>query len=261
MGIAMVTSLNKWNLLSPMKFVGFSNYVAVFKADHFWNALRVSLLYVLGIVPTALGISIVMAILLNQKIIGLPFFRIMIYLPVTTSMAAAGLVFTYLFDVEYGLINYVLSVFGLPTSQWLNSSKSALSAIMIVGVWKDIGYNTIILLAGLQSIPGVYYEAAKIDGARKLQLIRHITLPLLSPVIFFVAVIQVIASLKVFTSIKVMTLGGPARSTEAIPFYLYNFAFRYNKMGYASTIALILFAIIFLFTMIQFKVGERKVHY
>jgi ABC-type sugar transport system permease subunit len=130
-----------------------------------------------------------------------------------------------------------------------------------VGVWKDIGYNAIILLAGLQSIPRVYYEAAKIDGANTLQVIRKITIPLLSPVIFFVTVIQVIACLKVFTSIKVMTQGGPARATESIPLYLYNNAFRYNKMGYACALALVLFVIIFVFTMLQFRFGERRVHY
>jgi len=261
MGIAVLTSLHKWNMLSPMKFIGFDNYSLAFQTDHFWNALRVSLVYVIGIVPTALVISIATAILLNQKIIGLSFFRIMIYLPVITSMAAAALVFTYLFDVEFGLINYCLSAIGLPKMQWLNDPQTALPAVMLVGIWKDIGYNAIILLAGLQSIPSVYYDAAKVDGARSLQVIRHITIPLLSPVIFFVAVIQVIASLKVFTSIKVMTLGGPARSTESIPFYLYTFAFRYNKMGYASAVALVLFGIIFIFTMLQFTFGEKRVHY
>ena len=176
-------------------------------------------------------------------------------------MAAAALVFTYLFDVEFGLINYFLSAIGLPKLKWLNDPQTALPAVMLVGIWKDIGYNSIILLAGLQGIPSTYYDAAKVDGARSLQVIRHITIPLLSPVIFFVAVIQVIASLKVFTSIKVMTLGGPARSTESIPFYLYTFAFRYNKMGYASAVALILFGIIFIFTMLQFTFGEKRVHY
>ncbi|OGK09473.1 MAG: ABC transporter permease [Candidatus Riflebacteria bacterium RBG_13_59_9] len=261
MGVALVTSLHKWNLLSPMRFVGLRNYVALFKAPDFWNALRVTIVYVVGIVPTALVISIVVAILLNERILGLPFFRIMVYLPAITPMAAAALIFVHLLEPDFGLINYVLSFFGIPKLRWLNDPGLALLAVMMVGVWKDIGYNAIIVLAGLQSIPGVYYDAARIDGANRVQIVGRITLPLLSPVIFFIAVVQVIASLQVFTSIKVMTSGGPAGATESIPYYLYNNAFRYSNMGYASAVALVLFVIIFVFTMLQFRFGERKVHY
>jgi ABC-type sugar transport system permease subunit len=259
--VALVTSLHKWNLLSPMKFVGAANYVRLFNTPDFWNALRVTVLYVVGVVPAALVIAIIAAILLNQRIYGLSIYRIMIYLPVITSMAAAALIFVYLLDPDYGLVNYILSLFGIPKLRWLHDPSLALPAVIGVGVWKDIGYNAIILLAGLQGIPRVYYEAAKIDGANTRQVIWKITLPLLSPAIFFIVVIQVIAALKVFTSIKVMTEGGPAKATESIPLYLYNNAFRYNKMGYASAVALVLFVIIFVFTMLQFRFGERRVHY
>jgi len=261
MGVALFISLQKWNMLSAMRFIGFGNYTKMFTAEHFWNSLTVSLLYVLGTVPTTVVLSLLIAILLNQKIRALSFFRIMIYLPVITSMAAAAVVFQFLFDPDYGFINYVLSWFGVGPLSWLRDRQQALVAVIIVGIWKRVGYNTIILLAGLQSISSVFYDAARIDGANSFQTMRRITLPLLSPVTFFVTVIQVIASLKVFTSIMVMTEGGPARGTEAIPYYLYKNAFQYHKMGYASAVAYFLFVMIFIFTILQFKFGEKRVHY
>ncbi len=261
MGVALFVSLHKWNLLSSMKFVGFKNYIKMFHSDSFWNSLRVSLIYVLGTVPTSVIFAMILAILMNQKIYGLAFYRIMIYLPVITSMAAAAIVFQYLFEPEFGFINFVLTSVGLPKMKWLNDPHQALFALIVVGIWKRVGYNTIILLAGLQAIPSVYYEAAKIDGANSYQVVRKITIPLLSPVTFFVTIMQIIASLKVFTSIVVMTEGGPAGGTEAIPYYLYKNAFQYHKMGYASAVAYVLFAIIFIFTLLQFKFGEKKVHY
>ncbi len=261
MVVALVISFHKWNLLSPMRFVGFKNYVKMFHSDSFLNSLRVSIIYVLGTVPTTVIMAIILAILMNQQIHALSFFRIMIYLPVITSMAAAAIVFQYLFEPNFGLINYVLASIGLPKMKWLNDPNQALLALILVGIWKRVGYNTIILLAGLQGIPSVYYEAAKIDGANSSQVIRKITIPLLSPVTFFVTVMQIIASLKVFTSIVVMTEGGPAGGTDAIPYYLYRNAFVYHKMGYASAVAYVLFAIIFIFTLLQFRFGEKRVHY
>ena len=261
MGVALFISLQKWNLLSSMHFIGITNYKKMFLSSHFWNSLAVSLLYVLGTVPVSIGVALIIAIMLNQSLHGISFFRIMIYLPVITSMAAAAIVFQYLFEPNIGYFNHILSVFGLPPLQWLNDRHQALIAVIIVGIWKRVGYNTIILLAGLQSIPRYYYEAAMIDGASRMQMIRKITIPLLSSVTFFVTVMQIIASLKVFTSIVVMTEGGPARGTDVLPYYLYKNAFQYHKMGYASAVAIFLFTIIFIFTLLQFKFGEKKVHY
>ena len=259
--VAFFISFQKWNLLSSMHFVGFANYAKMFTSSHFWNSVIVSLLYVLGTVPVSIGLALIIAIMLNQGIHGISFFRIMIYLPVITSMAAAAIVFQYLFEPNIGLFNDFLSIFGFPPLQWLNDRHQALIAVIIVGIWKRVGYNAIILLAGLQSIPRYYYEAAMIDGASRFQMVRSITIPLLSSVTFFVTVMQIIASLKVFTSIIVMTEGGPARGTDVLPYYLYKNAFQYHKMGYASAVAIFLFTIIFIFTLFQFKFGEKKVHY
>jgi ABC-type sugar transport system permease subunit len=261
MGIAFFVSLQKWNLLSPMRFVGFANYSKMFTSDHFWNSVMVSLLYVAGTVPVSIGLGLGIAILLNQGVRGVSFYRIMIYLPVITSMAAAAIVFRYIFEPNIGFFNYTLSLVGLPPMQWLNDRHQALIAVIIVGIWKRVGYNAIIMLAGLQAIPRFYYEAATIDGASKFQMVRKITIPLLAPVTFFVTVMQIIASFKVFTSIVVMTEGGPARGTDVLPYFLYKNAFQYHKMGYASAAAIFLFTIIFIFTLFQFKFGEKKVHY
>ncbi len=261
MGVAFFISLQKWNLLSPMKFIGLANYIKMFSSDHFWNSVMVSLLYAAGTVPVTVLLGLVIAIMLNQDLHGVSFYRIMIYLPVITSMAAAAIVFQYLFEPNIGFFNYVLSIFHLPPMQWLNDRHQALIAVIIVGIWKRVGYNAIIFLAGLQAIPRYYYEAATIDGASKFQMVRSITIPLLSSVTFFVTVMQIIASLKVFTSIVVMTEGGPARGTDVLPYFLYKNAFQYHKMGYASTAAIFLFTIIFIFTLLQFKYGEKRVHY
>jgi multiple sugar transport system permease protein len=261
MGVAFFISLQKWNLLSPMSFIGFSNYAKMFSSEQFWNSARVSLLYVIGTVPVSVGLAMILAIMLNSVIHGISFFRIMIYLPVITSMAAAAIVFQYIFEPTFGLANYVLQSLGLQRLLWLNDPNQALVAVVIVGIWKRVGYNTIILLAGLQAIPSYYYEAATIDGASSMQMIRKITIPLLSAVTFFVTVMQIIASLKVFTSIVIMTSGGPARGTDVLPYFLYKNAFEYHKMGYASAIAYFLFAVIFIFTLAQFAFGEKRVHY
>ncbi len=261
MGVALFISLQKWNLLSSMRFVGLANYKKLFTSPHFWNSVKVSFLYVLGTVPLSIGLGLIIAIMLNHVLHGIAFFRLMIYLPVITSMAAAAIVFQYLFEPNIGFFNYVFSLLGLPPMQWLNDRYQALIAVIIVGIWKRVGYNAIIMLAGLQTIPRYYYEAAKIDGASRFQMTRKITIPLLSSVTFFVTVMQIIASLKVFTSIVVMTEGGPARGTDVLPYFLYRNAFQYHKMGYASAAAIFLFTIIFIFTLLQFKFGEKKVHY
>lgn len=261
MGVALFVSLHRWNMMAPMEFVGLGNYARMFAAEQFWNAFRVSLLYALGTVPVTVILGLILAVMLNHIVHAIAFLRVMIYLPVITSMAAAAIVFQYIFEPTFGLANHLFVSVGLPRLMWLNDPTQALVAVVIVGIWKRVGYNAIILLAGLQAIPRYYYEAATIDGASSLQMVRRITIPLLSPVTFFVTVMQIIASMRVFTSIVIMTSGGPARGTDVLPYFLYRNAFQYFRMGYASAIAYFLFAVIFLFTLVQFVFGEKRVHY
>jgi ABC-type sugar transport system permease subunit len=176
-------------------------------------------------------------------------------------MAAAAVVWGWLFEPNYGLVNQIIGLFGIDKIDWLSDPDHALSALMVIGTWKRIGYNMVIFLAGLQGIPSVYYEAADIDGASPWLKLRRITLPLLSPTTLFVVVMQFIASFRVFVSVSVMTRGGPAKSTQVITYYLYENAFKYLKFGYASAIAVVMFLLMAGFTVLQFRASKRRVHY
>ena len=261
MGYALFISLHSWNMLRPMVWVGLDNYTRAFNSPEFWNSLKVTVLYALYTVIPSVTISLLIAILLNKALRGVGFYRVAIYLPVITSMAAAAIVWRYIYDPDLGLANYLLSLVGVGPKKWLYDPKTALMAVSIVGVWKRLGYNTVLYLAGLQGIPGYYYEAAELDGANEWSKIWNITLPLLSPTTFFVVIMQIIASFKVFVSVNIMTNGGPLRSTDVISHHIYEHSFRYFRMGYGSAIAYILFMIIFVLTLIQFRFEKKMVHY
>ncbi len=262
LGYAFFVSFHRWNMIRPMKFVGFRNYINLLTSEEFWHSLYVTFIYIMGTVPTSVILGLLLALLLNASWIkGKGLFRTMFYIPVVTAMAAAAVVWNWLFEPNVGLINFTLKLFGISPKQWLNDPHWAIVALIIVGVWKRVGYNMVLFLAGLQSIPKTYYEAAMIDGASNFKRFWYITLPLLSPTTLFVTIIQFIASFRVFISVSVMTKGGPAKSTEVITYYLYENAFNFLKMGYASTIAVIMFLIMFLLTLLQFRVSQRRVFY
>jgi len=259
---AFFVSFHRWNMIRPMKYVGLRNYIDLLTSEEFWHSLYVTFIYILGTVPTSVILGLLLALLLNMNWLkGRGLFRTMFYIPVITAMAAAAVVWNWLFEPNVGLINYIMGFFGIAPKKWLNDPHWAIVALIIVGVWKRIGYNMVLFLAGLQTIPRTYYEAAMIDGATTFARFWHITLPLLSPTTLFVTIIQFIASFRVFISVSVMTQGGPARSTEVITYFLYENAFNYLKMGYASAIAVIMFVMMFAFTLLQFKVSQRKVFY
>ena len=261
-------SLHRWNMLTPMKWVGFQNYLTAFESEEFWNSVRVTFLYVGVAVPFCVILGLVVGILLKQATHGRAFFRLMFFLPVITSMVVAAMIWEWIFDAELGLLNNVLYTLGVarsPRSHWLNWLKDpmggAMVAVLVVGIWKRVGYNAVIFLAGLNNIPVEYHEAATIDGAGPLRRFGLITLPLLSPTTFFVVVLQIISAFRVVVSVFVMTRGGPAKSTNVLVYYLYDTAFHYFRMGYGATLGIVVLFIILVFTLIQFKVGERRVHY
>jgi ABC-type sugar transport system permease subunit len=261
MGYALFISLHSWNMLRPMVWVGLDNYKRAFSSPEFWNSLKVTVLYSIYTIIPSVTISLLIALLLNKALVGVGFYRVAVYLPVITSMAAAAVVWRYIYDPDLGLANYLLGLVGVSPIRWLNDPKTSLPAVAIVGVWKRLGYNAVLYLSGLQGIPGYYYEAAELDGASEWQKTWGITLPLLSPTTFFVVIMQVIASFKVFVSVNIMTNGGPVRSTDVIAHHLFEHSFRYFRMGYGSAIAYILFMIIFLLTLAQFKLEKKLVHY
>ncbi|WP_100408041.1 carbohydrate ABC transporter permease [Bacillus solitudinis] len=262
-GVPIVASLGisftEWDLLSSPEWVGFDNYVALMSDRDFWAALGHTFYFIGGYLPLVIVGALAIALILNQKIKGRTFFRAAYFVPVITSWVAVSLIWKWLFNPNYGLVNYALSWIGITGPAWLQDPSWAMPAVILTSAWKDLGFVMVIYLAGLQGISSSYYEAANIDGATSWQKFRHITLPLLSSTTFFVTVISLINSFQVFDQIMIMTDGGPAGSTSVIVERIYNHAFRYFEMGYASAISWILFVIIFIVTIIQIWFQKRMV--
>lgn len=253
-------SFLNWDGMSPdARYIGLRNYEKLLSTPRFWNSLAVTGYYVAGLVPLRMAAALFLALLLNQKIRGLTFYRTLYFMPVVTSMVAVSMVFLWIFDPTWGIANWLLEIFGLPPSQWLADPTTAMPSLILMSVWKSVGYDMVIYLAGLQGIPEVYYEAAKIDGAGRWAQLRHITWPLLMPTTFFILVTAIIGATQVFDSVFVMTQGGPLESTSVIVYYLYQEAFRFFHMGYAAAIAWVLFLIILALTLIQWKFLRRDV--
>ncbi|PLX18646.1 MAG: sugar ABC transporter permease [Candidatus Muiribacterium halophilum] len=247
--------------LGAKTFVGLSNYIELLKDAEFWASIRHTLFYVVGTVPTTIILSLFIAMLLNSKIKGLSVYRTIYFLPVITSINAVSLVWKWLFHNQHGLLNSVLNGMGFESINWLGDPNWAMISIIIMSIWKGLGYNIIIFLAGLQGIPKHLYESAEIDGAGVWHKFRNITVPMISPVTFFVLVMSTISSFQVFAQVYMMTQGGPAKATTVIVYHLYDKAFQKFQLGASSAIALVLFLMIFTMTLIQRKVAEKKVHY
>lgn len=254
---SLYISFFDWDSLATKEFVGLGNYIKLFSDStfkvSFWNNIH----YTVVTVPLSIIFGILIAMLMNTKIRGIQFFRVVYFLPQITSMVAIGIVWTTVL-ANYGPINQFLMTLGMENPpQWLSSSTWALISVEIVSIWRSMGYNAVILLAGLQGVNAELYEAAKIDGAGAFRRFFSITLPMLSPTIFLCLVMQLIGSFKVFDTIMAMTQGGPGRATNVLTYYIYQRAFVDWRFGYASAIAYVLFAIIMVLTLIQF-VGQKK---
>lgn len=256
-------SFLKWNFLTPTRqFIYFDNYTRLFNDPDFWTVTGNTLTYALSVVIIAQSLAFFLAILLNRKIFGQPFFRTVAFTPHITTTAAAALVWAFVLNPSFGPLSYIYNAFGVPGINWLNSVALALWAIVIVGIWKEIGFASVFFLAGLQGINQEYYEAARVDGASGWAILRHITIPLMTPVIFFLSVSGLIAAIKAFDIVAVMTEGGPVYpASSTYVFHLYQLAFRNFRAGYASAFALIFFVIMIILTVIQIKGSERWVHY
>jgi multiple sugar transport system permease protein len=260
---ALYLSFCKWDILTPIQFVGFDNYKEMFFDDpRFWRALWNTAYYTALSVPIGMALSIAMALLLNQKVKGISIYRTLFYLPsVVGSGVAVAVLWKWIFNADSGLLNYVISFMtGIPMSEcpkWLASEAWSKPALIIQSLW-GVGGGMIIYLAGLQGIPAALYEASEIDGANRWQQFWTVTLPGLSPIIFFQLIISIVGSFQVFTMIYVMTdgLGGPADSTLVMVIYIYQKAFKYYQMGYASALALVLFVVILAVTWLQQKYSK-----
>lgn len=261
-GATLVISLLNWDLIRDPEFVGFQNYTTLLTKDPIFREVLFNTAYfVIGVVPASIIISLLLALVMNNGLKGISLFRAIFFIPVITSSVAVAMLWRWLYNTDYGLINVGLNALGLPYIPWLTSTNWAMPAVIIMAVWKSLGYNMVIYLAGLQGISPTLYEAAALDGAGGWARFRDITLPLLGPTTFFILVISVINSFQVFDLTFILTQGGPGVATTTIVMYIYDQGFRYFQMGYAAAIAWVLFIIIFLITLAQMQYQKRWVHY
>lgn len=256
-------SLFDWNMLTPPKFIGLANFQQIFNDVRIGSVYLTTFKLAFMIVPTNMILGLGLAVLLDRKMPGLVrnFFKVSFFFPFVVSAVAVSIIWTFMFHRDLGPINYYLGLFGIPRTPWLNSSQYSPIAVMIADVWRNVGFYVLVFLGGMQAISKDFYEAAEVDGASAWKQFRHITLPLLSPTILFLAVISVIGALQIFEQPQILTNGGPGDATRTIVMYLYEQGFRFFDMGYASAIAITLFVIILVFTALQFRLSRRWVFY
>lgn len=267
--ISGLISLTDWNGLDKLtdpnflqeNFIGLENYKRILTTPEFWRTLGNTVEYIVLYIPFMLAASLLVAYLLSQPHRGIGAFRVVYYIPVLTSWVAASLIWKSVLSPQYGALNGILKIFGITGPGWLTDEKWAMPAIVLVSVWKDMGFFGLILLSGVVGINKTYYEAASLDGANGWTKFFRITLPLLTPSIFYVLIVGMINAFQLFPQIMIMTGGGPNGATQVMVERIYNYGFRYYRMGYAAAFSWILFAIIMVFTAIQMKGQERWVHY
>lgn len=258
---AVTLSFAQWDLLTSPSWVGIENYIELFKSASFWQTLKNSIIFILGYLPIVYISGLAAALALNKKFKGSTFLRAAYFLPVITSWVIVSLLWKWILNPEGGVVNSLLAAVGIQGPGWWTSTTWAMPTVIMASAWKDLGYVMLLLLAGLQSIPPEYQEAAAIDGASKTQILRSITLPLLTPATFFVIVISLINNFQVFDQIYLMTSGGPEGSTSVIVQQIVKNSFDYGRMGYASALSMVLFVIILSITLVQIKLQKRWVNY
>jgi multiple sugar transport system permease protein len=254
-------SVHRWDLLTPDKpFIGLANYREMGGDPLFWQALRHTALYALN-VPATMALALGAALLLHQRLRFMKLLRAVVFLPYVVSYVAIAMVWQWIYNYDFGLLNYLLKLVHLPAVDWLGDPRTALAAIMIVAVWVQLGFHMVVYLAGLQGIPEHLHEAARLDGATQWQRLRLVTLPLLRPVSIYLFVTGIIWSFQVFTLVYVMTEGGPVHATDVLVYQIYQNAWEFRRMGYASAMSWALFAILLVLTVAQWKLLAKKVQY
>jgi multiple sugar transport system permease protein len=258
---SLFLSLTSWDVLSSPVWIGLDNYIRLFNDDEFLTALRNTAAITIPNVILRMVFSLALALALNSDIRFRALYRVLFFMPVLTMPVAIATIWKWLYDPAFGPINAFLGRLGLPRPEWLSNSDTAVIAVVIVLLWSGVGYDMIIFLAGLQNVPREYHEAAQLDGAGSWRRFRDITLPLLTPTTFFLMVIAIISSLQVFDLVYVMTRVGSNNQLPTVVYYIYDEGFRNFRMGYAITVAWALLVIILVFTLLQFRLQRRWVHY
>ncbi|MBV7337044.1 sugar ABC transporter permease [Chloroflexi bacterium TSY] len=259
-GATIYLTFTEWDLASAPKFTGFNNFLLMVRDELFWKTLFNTFYYAFVAVPIAVFLAFWLALLINRKMWGVLSFRLIYFLPHITLTVAAAIVWAWIYSPEFGLINYLLSQIGIDGPYWLSDSRWAMPAIIIMSNWKGIGYAMLIFLAGLQGIPQELIDAATVDGATGWQRLRHVTIPLLTPTTFFIVTTSFIGAFQGFDQFYVMTQGGPAFSTTPLVLYIYNNGFQFFKMGYATSMAAVLFLCILTITIVQWRLASRWVY-
>ena len=257
----LAISLTKWDLLTAPQFVGLDNFAALVSDDRFLKAMRNTVFYTVVSVPLGMAIALGLAMALNQTIRGIAFIRTAYFLPVVTSTIAIALVWQWIYSSDAGLLNQAIGLFGIPSQRWLSDPVLVMPSIVAMSIWQGLGINVIIFLAGLQAIPTELLDAASVDGAGRWARTRHITLPLLTPSIFFTGILSLIGSFQVFDQIYVLARPKPTEATITIVYFIYENGFKFFKMGYATAASWILFIIVAALTAVYFRSQDRWVHY
>jgi len=258
---AFAISFTSWDLLSPPQWIGLDNYREMMSDPLFWIALKNTVYFTVVSVPVTLLLALGLAALMNRKLRGIAVLRAIYFFPVTASIVAVSLLWAWMYTPDFGIINYLLSQIGVPKVKWLVDPRMAMPSIILMSVWRGLGFNIVVFLAGLQSIPKDLYEAAELDGANGWDRFRQITIPLLTPTLFFAAIMAMIASFQVFEQTFIMTQGGPGNATLTLVYHIFQNGFTYLRMGYASALSFVLFAILFIITIVQVRLQRRWVHY
>lgn len=266
--ISIVVSLTDWNGLDKLnaqtlgeRLCGLENYGAILRSVEFWNVLGHTVYYIVLYIPLVLVMSLFIASILNRNMRGIGVFRVLYYIPVLTSWVAASLIWKWVLSPQYGMINQLLGYLGVRGPEWLTDKFWAMPAIVLASVWKDMGFYGLFLLSGLKAIDTGYYEAAQMDGAGKVRQFFSITLPLLTPSMFFCVIMALINAFQLFPQVQIMTEGGPNGATQVMVERIYTYGFKYFRMGYAAAYSWLLFVIIFVLTLVQMKLQKRWVYY
>ncbi|WP_391572499.1 carbohydrate ABC transporter permease [Cohnella sp.] len=259
---SLLMSFTDWDLINAPRWVGLSNFTDKMVHDQqFWVSLKNTFVFSLLTIPLGIAVAFVIALLLNQSIKGVNLYRAAIFLPVGISMISISVIWRWILNTDLGILNYVLSLVNLQGAGWLSDEKYALFSVSAISIWKSVGFNMVILLAGLKGVPSHLYEAATIDGAGAWRRMTRITLPLITPSLFFVSIMSVIGSFQVFDLIYSTTSGGPGDSTRVIYYWVYQNGFKFFEMGYASALAWVVFIMLFAVTLLQMKFFGNKVNY
>ncbi|BBH19725.1 ABC transporter permease [Paenibacillus baekrokdamisoli] len=259
MGLGL--SFFQWDLVSPIQFVGMENWSDLLENKEALGSIKTTIILVIISLPLTVICGLILALLVNKLPFGKTFFRSVFFIPSITSMVAMSVIWGNMYSKDIGLINYVLSQVGIQPVGWLSNPHMALISIVILGIWSSAGYNMLIFLAGLQGIDESLYEAAKVDGGGGFYIFWKITLPLLSPTLFFISITSIIGGLQSFEAVYLLTGGGPGYATTTLVYFIVNAAFKSFNMGLAATISLVLFMLILLVTLIQWRFQKKWVHY